>query len=170
MELSDLINNLPPELYIQIFDLTFTPDADIRYIKADYKPPRLLHVNRQSRQRFAKLYYGENAIFHTNGANGSRWVKSLPQAHRDMVRKIRFSDNFPTKLRLATNAKDDSGGIETMIHLMQRASGARSLLCTPPGVICISVLCGPRNEERWISSENELIELWSELNQPGLKS
>ncbi|PIA89260.1 hypothetical protein CB0940_06720 [Cercospora beticola] len=89
LELRERLENLPQELYNYIYDLTFTAEAKIRIYTYDEdrgrvpaqlrdamkhyskrvvtvheRPPHLLHVDRASRQNFAKSFYGNpDSIF-----------------------------------------------------------------------------------------------------------
>ncbi|CAK1358715.1 unnamed protein product [Cercospora beticola] len=93
LELHELMDMLPQELYDQIYDLTFTAAAKIRIyiygrgysrgraqltaatkhysrrvVAVNEKIPHLLHVDRASRQKFAESYYGNpNSIFLFSG-------------------------------------------------------------------------------------------------------
>ncbi|GIZ41103.1 hypothetical protein CKM354_000441900 [Cercospora kikuchii] len=83
LELRERLENLPQELYDYIYDLTFTAEAKIRIyshensygptssmlsnatkhysqqaVEVNERPPHLLHVDRASRQKFAKSFYG----------------------------------------------------------------------------------------------------------------
>ncbi|PPJ60191.1 hypothetical protein CBER1_10119 [Cercospora berteroae] len=89
LQLRELIDRLPQELYDQIYDLTFTAESKIRIynygrgythtlapltvatkhhsqriVAVNESIPHLLHVDRTSRQKFAESYYGNpNSIF-----------------------------------------------------------------------------------------------------------
>lgn len=89
--LPELVQTLPQELYDNIYDLTFTPTSRWRYIRHDYKPPKLLSVDRASRALFATRYYGERAVFCIvpfSHGHGAKWLASLPQAHLYFTRRI----------------------------------------------------------------------------------
>jgi hypothetical protein len=61
--LCELVQALPRELYDEIYNLTFTANGGEIHVDKNYKPPAQLHVNRASRELFAKQYYG-NTTFH----------------------------------------------------------------------------------------------------------
>lgn len=79
-----LVQSLPQELYDEIYDLTFTADDEPRVINKDYKPPHLLYVDRASRTKYVKSYYG-NGTFMLPPAFGQTWARSVPATHFDMI-------------------------------------------------------------------------------------
>ncbi|KAK4494277.1 hypothetical protein PRZ48_014575 [Zasmidium cellare] len=110
------LEGLPQELYDQIYDLTFTAQPGIRYAS---KPPKgaseeglavrplhiapdhvgLLHVDRHSRDKFARSYYGgEGAVFvcditgrvHNTQAYWTPWIASINQMHRSLIKDVRL--------------------------------------------------------------------------------
>ena len=93
-DLSKRIQNLPQELYDMIYEHTFTADTEKVEINADYKPPKLLAVDRASRHFYAKSHYGGRMFFVAFGVNDLRdllrWLKSLSGDHQAMIREIRF--------------------------------------------------------------------------------
>ena len=62
--LPELVQALPQELYDEIYDLTFTADDNATVeLRRDSKPfPSLLHVDRSSRDIFAKSYYANTTF------------------------------------------------------------------------------------------------------------
>ncbi|KAK4494797.1 hypothetical protein PRZ48_014153 [Zasmidium cellare] len=87
------VQNLPTELFDEIFALVFTLDEEpSTTLTKDYKPPARLQVDRASRADFATTYYS-NTIFdlpparHDDETFG-RFLKSLPAAHRVLIRNI----------------------------------------------------------------------------------
>ena len=89
-ELAERVQSLPPEIYKEVYDLTFTPRSNYHRINAAFKPSKLLAVDRASRAIFAVRYYRENAIFSLQYlALGRQWLVSLPQRHLQLLRIIR---------------------------------------------------------------------------------
>lgn len=82
------LERLPQELRDIIFNYTFTSGKAIGTISYDYRPPRLLQVNRSSRQMYARSYYG-GGLFRIHERDSMmaclKWLSSLPQAHLDML-------------------------------------------------------------------------------------
>lgn len=58
MDLMDLLQAIPQELYDMIYEFTFTPDPSDFAIDAYYRPSNLLRVDRTSRRLFALNLYG----------------------------------------------------------------------------------------------------------------
>jgi hypothetical protein len=79
------VQDLPPELYSMVYDYTFstsTAPAKITFTES-YKPPALLYVDRHSRRRFAKVYYGETDFCAPNSATIlSPWLRPVPEERR----------------------------------------------------------------------------------------
>lgn len=119
-QLRTRLENLPQELYDEIYDLTFAAEPGIRYLdrfvpeglKKDKIRPlfrgpdsvHLLHVDRASRAKFAKSYYGgSGAVFmatshsdrHGRNRDGTRscitWLLEVPESHREMIQDIRLA-------------------------------------------------------------------------------
>ncbi|CAK1358709.1 unnamed protein product [Cercospora beticola] len=107
LELRNHLEGLPQELYNYIYDLTFTAEAKVRLYakKADIerlqldellenfseravtineKVPRLLHVDRSSRTKFATSYFGGDSIFVVVGP--ARYNICFSQSHLELVR------------------------------------------------------------------------------------
>lgn len=119
MELRARLADLPQELYDTIFDFTFTAEPGIRYLdrfspdctelcnaRPLFRVPdsvHLLHVDRTSRNQFARSYYGgDEAVFVAAYFSGGQeyschsstccnWLESLPPDHRAMIRDVRFA-------------------------------------------------------------------------------
>ncbi|KAF2166121.1 hypothetical protein M409DRAFT_55459 [Zasmidium cellare ATCC 36951] len=114
--LRPLLEKLPQELYDCIYDLTFTTQPGIRYTS---KPPKgaseegriarplyiapdnvgLLHVDRHSRDKFARSYYGgEGAVFVYDVTRIPvkwpgiwwTWGLSLSTMHRSLIKDLRY--------------------------------------------------------------------------------
>lgn len=114
--LGSLLQTLPRELYDAIYHLTFAAEPGIHYVnKAPqgaseegrqlrplFTAPdsvKLLHVDRDSRAKFARSYYGgEGAVFicdHNDlvrcRLNSCRpWLRSLDTAHLPMLNDVRI--------------------------------------------------------------------------------
>ena len=56
-DLAQRVQDLPAELYDMVLEYTFAADEDRIVITDSYKPSKLLHVNRATRDLFAKNYY-----------------------------------------------------------------------------------------------------------------
>lgn len=81
-----LMQGLPQELYDTIYDLVFTAGQEPRYIGyREYDSPVQLQVDRASRKRFAKSYYGNGATFVFEGATNYTWVQTLPRSHSAQI-------------------------------------------------------------------------------------
>lgn len=89
-----LVQALPPELYNEIFELTFTPPSEVYKMSKDYLRPSCLQVNRASRARFAASYYGKAAIFTFDKNDNYRMLvkslESIPQEHLEAITDIRI--------------------------------------------------------------------------------
>lgn len=86
-----LVQALPAELYDEIPNLTFTVSTDSRTIDIAYQPPKLLQVNRASRELFAKSYYGQRSTFYIHKDLLKAFVTSLPTVHLTQITEIRIT-------------------------------------------------------------------------------
>lgn len=96
------VQSLPQELFDEIYKLTFTSDANTRYMDTGkYATPSILQVDRKSRTMAAKSYY-KNTIFAFTTAernfvrikrvqyHGEKWLGSLPPDHLKAVRGVKL--------------------------------------------------------------------------------
>lgn len=96
--LPELVQALPRELYDEIYDLTFTAEANTTVVldRKDSNPfPNLLHVDRSSRSVFAKSYYANTTFTFTLWYPGardlafvSRWLRGLSAEHVCLVQTL----------------------------------------------------------------------------------
>lgn len=105
--LSRRIQALPQELQDIILDfvLSVPPNDDgVVYISDAYKPPTGLQLNRKIRARFAKAYYGGDAIFLVERPLNlefrlwcfprlERWFSKLEFSHSELINTIRMEIN-----------------------------------------------------------------------------
>lgn len=97
--LIERIQSLPPELFDQIksnvlhHHLPEPGSDDFRYehITAAYKHPLPLHLNRASRQEFAKRYYGSTILVFPSRKVFRRFVMAMENNHLLDVRGMRVS-------------------------------------------------------------------------------
>lgn len=107
--LADLVQSLPPELYSDIYTHTFTaPTNGIVDIEHDRLFPALLHVDRHSRELFAKSYYDTTKfVLHRNDKKYDgidafeRWMDRIPGHHRPLV------SNFISRIDIPDLDKSD---------------------------------------------------------------
>ena len=89
--LESLVQALPPEIYNQILDFTFTAAPGIRYINYNHRPSSCLHVSRSTRRVFAQTYYGCGAVFAIiNNTTTARWIETTSRAGwLAMIKEVR---------------------------------------------------------------------------------
>lgn len=104
------IQSLPPELYQQVYDLTFSTGAIEssalagKYISNLYKPPLMLRMNRHLRENFSKQFYGNGSVFYFKTLYVAvGWLASLPKHHIEMIQHIRILDFVDHYNDLRTN-------------------------------------------------------------------
>lgn len=62
-------------------------------ITHSYRPPALLQVSRESRQKFATTYYGSSNVFVSSDADSmKRWLQKLNRHHRALVQTVIYVD------------------------------------------------------------------------------
>lgn len=87
--LASLVQSLPPELYNEIFDLTFAPAPGIQHIRKGYKPPSCLQVSRSTRRNYVVSHYTRSTFYMTK-EDCAKWLASLPDNHIDLLTEIRI--------------------------------------------------------------------------------
>lgn len=87
-----LVQALPAELYNEIFELTFTSQFDrtnSRTIDNNYQPPNFLQINRATRAKFAKTYYGQGSIFYVPKPLLRKFFFSIHPGYARQIAEIR---------------------------------------------------------------------------------
>lgn len=88
------VQSLPPELYIQIHDLTFKDEfpATCR-IDRNYRPLSILQVNRKWRSALSPAFYDRTIFTVVDSVDDltglSKWIRSLPRKH---ITRITFPE------------------------------------------------------------------------------
>lgn len=122
------VQSLPGELFYAIVDEVFTPSDDAVFIekgaKASSLIPSQLHVNKASREMFARRWYA-GRIFVVNSAIAGdntcrKWLCSLPREHRGLIEDIYLDSD-----RLQEGLVD--GSLQPV-----QAEGLAGLLATAP--------------------------------------
>ena len=152
--LAELVQNLPPELYNEVYKLTFTATAVVVQIDRAYKPPSCLQVSRVTRDRFARPYYGPS-IFYIHKTLLAQWTKSLPRRHHSMPHEIRVHDDRPHQLDYLLTP---IAGPWLRIFTSQRLLAVRRE-CRPwliRDALKVKVGFDNCGEERWLSYDDVL--------------
>lgn len=94
-ELAQRVQNLPPELFNNVYELVFTANPATIEITDEYQPPHLLRVSKHSRKMFARSYYGKGTVFLVQGKRRNklmkRWTASVSQSrHFNMLYELRY--------------------------------------------------------------------------------
>lgn len=117
------LEDLPPELYDIIYNLTFTPEASAYHISGSYKPPSTLQINRTIRQLVTKRYYHPKAVFScTNHEHCVRWLTSLSDETLKLLHEVRCQpvSDFWARDRVDYFAKSQK--IRVHCQLLQRGT------------------------------------------------
>lgn len=86
-DLIQLVQDLPPELYKAIYELTFSTSFKAVYkIDKDYKPPSVLQVSQSLRQALCPMFYAITIFSFTDHVDSiehlRRWLTSLTNGQR----------------------------------------------------------------------------------------
>ena len=157
--LPQLVQNLPPELQDLIYDFTFTPNPQTVSIRFDYKPPSLLTVDRASREKFAKSYYGTETIFIIETIfYGKQWLSSLPKSHLDLVREFCVRNYHP---RTVTGIETQQQWIHLLKHCTANFGNLQYNFCEwgASRTIYHSIRVGIDGEEVWVSNLGDVKKL-----------
>ena len=164
-KLPEQVQSLPPELYSLIYELTFAADPGIRHISRQYKPPKLLTVDRASRELFARSYYNAGAIFLVNSVHcGKRWLASLSDIHLQRFRQLRF----PGLMIGPITRKEDDYWWRSLLHLFPLQHHKIRQQIEPKlyaDAIQWKATIGEGKEEVLVSSVEQLDALRSSLQQ-----
>ncbi|UJO21254.1 uncharacterized protein CLAFUR5_10900 [Fulvia fulva] len=95
------LSSLPQELYDGIYERIFTADdRQIQTISRAWHAPHLLHVDRSSRQKFARSYFTTPSAFYMPHSNYgieyfmlASWLAVLDDTHADMIQSISLGKN-----------------------------------------------------------------------------
>lgn len=138
LNLIERVQSLPPELYNQIYEFTFSLEAltcgeRIRVDKS-YKPPSILQVSREQRCELFQAFY-EYTIFcftddptcHNNLEELTFWLKSLPITHRKVLNaaniRIVSTIQVPSDIaNLREQYKDED--LKTILRMYRRVENA----------------------------------------------
>jgi hypothetical protein len=104
--LEEQVQSLPPELYNRVLELTFTAASDhpVLVTKA-YKPPSILSIDRESRNKLIAEYYSENTFELLCLPWFITWLSGLDKNHRSMVKNARLCVD-PSRVSAAKHAID----------------------------------------------------------------
>lgn len=143
--LSDHLENLPQELYDQIFNLTLTCDLDYDpqpdtnwsiSIDKSYRPPVQLQLSRVIRERVCSAYYGRTVFKFPGDARdrSSRiiarmWLDSVPQAVMSRTWTVRLESSGEDKRQWAfTCAQPCPPDDEWSLHFQGRRQASHQML------------------------------------------
>lgn len=86
-KLTELVQDLPPELFDMIFGLVFTTTRHFTPITKSYKLPPQLAVSRATRAAFAKSYFGNGTFRFHDSDLMRKWVIAMSTEHRKLLHK-----------------------------------------------------------------------------------
>lgn len=104
-DLPTLVQNLPQELYDEIYGLVFASSSTTHRIRDSYRPPNGLQVSRTSRRRFAELYYSSKSTFTVSKHLAAKYLCSLESSHLDLMRDIRITGTLMLLANISPNAQ-----------------------------------------------------------------
>ena len=86
------VQDLPPELFNEIFDLTFTaPEGIVIAVDKTYQPPGLLHTSSATRSKYASTYYDHYTTFQfSTYTHFLKFGASLTSTHRSIIKRIQL--------------------------------------------------------------------------------
>jgi hypothetical protein len=86
--LAHFVQDLPQELFDEIFDLATTITSTTINITEAYLPPKSLQIDIRSRGRLAKVYYETNTFAITDAAVCLQWLESLAPEHSRCIKRM----------------------------------------------------------------------------------
>ncbi|KAF2482972.1 Smg-4/UPF3 family-domain-containing protein [Neohortaea acidophila] len=93
------MQSLPQELFDKIYDLTFKlPAPGVREIDEEYTPPVMLQISTETRDAFAKAYYGNGSQFRVKQAIAKKWLTSLLHRPTDLTLILKLVVRLPESL------------------------------------------------------------------------
>ena len=89
--LLEQVQALPPELFLEVQELTFTANSRSLTIDQYHKPSPLLRIDQASRAQFAASFYGRLDTVEFEGHHAcSRWLISLPNVHCHLLQNVQL--------------------------------------------------------------------------------
>lgn len=89
--LAQRVHTLPVELFRTVYDHTFTCDRQTIVVT---RPPQQLpvqfHIDRASREQFAKEHYGKTTFVAYDFVALMVWLEKLPMAEKGFIKRIEF--------------------------------------------------------------------------------
>ena len=151
--MDDLIQDLPPELFNEIKNFVFTTTTRRVIIDEKYTPPTSLHVDKNTRSRFAELFYGSGTIYQFRQPYVLyRWLRSLSHDHLDMVEAMELHVKPPLYITFQ-DAQEDFPRTKDCQYFIMDAE-VRSLGIKIPDKIIRLVLVDSEDTESfrgWVS-------------------
>lgn len=98
-ELARRVQDLPAELFVKIYDYTFTAESGPLRINSDWKPSHLLHVSQKSRATFARSYYGSGRSIEIRTEQllvdlddlRLPYISTIPEYHLSLIAEIWYT-------------------------------------------------------------------------------
>ena len=94
-ELHERIQDLPPELFTEIYHLVFAFNVSRVTIDHNYRPPAQLQVSAETWYQYADAFYGKTVFEFKQPSIFYKWVRGLSKAHLEMVGGIEFQVQVP---------------------------------------------------------------------------
>lgn len=91
-QLYERVQDLPPELFNNIYTLVFTASESTVDVTSSYKPPILLQVYRSSREVFSKSYYDAVTFRFDDRVTMLTWLYPLEESHARDIQTIRVTE------------------------------------------------------------------------------
>lgn len=115
-DLIQRVHNLPPEIFNEVYNLTFTPEfKETCKIDKNYKPPGIIHVNKKYRTAFSSTFYRDTSFTVTDDPNDllhmARWAASLTKGQLKMALKPRLVVISQKRIEVVKNF--DSGKLSS---------------------------------------------------------
>jgi hypothetical protein len=111
---NDRVQALPPELFSMVYDYTFDLNiASEITVDKFFRMPHQVQVDCRSRRFYSRKYCGQNK-FYVDGSDFTlrRWLLSMAQEHRALVREVRF--------RMIPPGNDEDDDTDEVLELLRR--------------------------------------------------
>lgn len=174
-ELITKVQSLPPELYTEIYNLTFTVNPnEICRINKNYKPPGTLQVNRTWRASLSPAFYKDTIFavelggYEEKLANVTKWLRSVNPGYRTSIPLPEF--RILSDLKICTHidqppytARPHLGARDRNTLLRLRGRERTALLAADVWPVWISTLLSS-NRIHCLSKSHEAMEVVFDWN------
>ena len=131
-DLTEAVQDLPPELFNEIYQLVFFTNDERIDVGPEYKRPSHLQVSKDTREKFSKPYFTNTTFIFRHRLWLSKWLRSLKRKElrwlkslRLITRQFRDSENQVIEEEPKMTKLDFKRASSTWCHVGGQANGPK---------------------------------------------